>query len=402
MKIMEGFINFWVNGILTCLVVVGGIFLNSISIYIIWKKYNKSSIFYQMLLRLLCIDIFVLVTWFTFSLYVAFKVEHKVMLYIIAYIIYPFVHVALSASTFMTIAISHERYLAVKYPIKYTEDMRVPHVLTRRLWTYTITVILVSVIYNLTYFLEVKVTFGTISNNTAIELQSRINVTQADVMGNIKHQTIFSDDSSSDYVIFLDRTTLGKNEDYLKYYMFVTRLIISGIVPFVLLTYFNIEIFRAIKKNNRLRRRLTLSQPLSRLMSVQSAGCESLDSGFSNVTNSLSTASSIASRKRQEEDNLAMVFVVMVVAFLFCNSLKFGLNFYDGIVGKDKAEEWYRIISSFSNLLVLINSSMNMVIYCILNMKFRRHLIELMKGFIPGEKVHKSSRRSIQTNGSMR
>ena len=184
--------------------------------------------------------------------------------------------------------------------------------------------------------------------------------------------------------------------------MFLTRLIVSGVIPFVLLTYFNIEIFRAIKKNNRLRRRLTLSQPLSRLLSVQSAGCESLDSGFSNVTNSISTASSIASRKRQEEDNLAMVFVVMVVAFLFCNSLKFGLNFYDGIVGKEMAEEWYRIISCFSNLLVLINSSMNMIIYCIMNLKFRKHLIELMKNIMPGTKIDQASRRSIQSSGTAR
>ena len=77
------------------------------------------------------------------------------MLNIIAYAIYPTIHIALSASTFMTIAISHERYLAVKYPIKYTEDMRTPMVLTRRLRNYTIIVFLTSVIYNLTYFFEV-------------------------------------------------------------------------------------------------------------------------------------------------------------------------------------------------------------------------------------------------------
>ena len=146
---MEEFVSFWVNGVLSCVVVLCGMFLNFVSIHIIWKKYSKSSIFYQMLLRLLCIDIAVLVTWFAFSLYVAFKVKHVVLLYLIAYGIYPLVHVALSASTFMTIAMSHERYQAVKYPVKYGEDMRAPNVMTRRLLTYTITVIVVSVIYNL-------------------------------------------------------------------------------------------------------------------------------------------------------------------------------------------------------------------------------------------------------------
>ena len=380
---MEELVNFWVNGVLTCVVVVCGIFLNAISVHIIWKKYSKSSIFYQMLLRLLCIDICVLVTWFAFSLHVAFKVEHVVLLYMIAYGIYPLIHIALSASTFMTIAISHERYKAVKYPIKYTEDMRAPQVLTRRLWIYTIIVILFSVVYNLTYFFEVKVIFCTIFSDSNNNMPLRNNTFQGQECKFIENRTIYNYGNGSSYTAALGRTILGKNEDYLKYYMFLTRLIISGFIPIISLTYFNIEIFRAIKKNNRLRRRLTLSQPLSRLLSVQSAGCESLDSGFSNITNSISTASSIASRKRQEEDNLAMVFVVMVAAFLFCNSLKFGLNFYDGIVGKVRVKEWYRIVSSFSNLLVLINSSMNMIIYCIMNLKFRKHLIELLKSFVP-------------------
>ena len=396
---LEGFITFWVNGVLTCLVVVCGIFLNSISIHIIWKKYNKNSIFYQMLLRLLCIDICVLVTWFAFSLNAAFKVDDTIMLNIIAYAIYPTIHIALSASTFMTIAISHERYLAVKYPIKYTEDMRTPHVLTRRLRNYTIIVFFSSVIYNLTYFFEVEVRYVNLSNPSDTKVLSGNKTEQAEntgAIGAILEQTIYSHQNGSYYSgAHLDRTELGKNEYYLKYYMFWTRLVISGMIPFCLLTYFNIEIFRAIKKNNRLRRRLTLSQPLSRLLSVQSAGCESVDSGFSNATNSFSVASSIASVRRKEEDNLSMVFVVMVAAFLFCNSLKFGLNFYDGIVGRTQAEEWYRIISSFSNLLVLINSAMNMIIYCIINRKFRKHLIELMANLIPTKKVPKVSSRSI-------
>ena len=128
---MEEFINFWVNGVLTCVVVFCGIFLNSVSIYVIRKKYEKSNIFYQMLLRLLCIDICVLVTWLNLSLYLAFKVRHKIILEMVPYISYPLTHIAISASTFMTIAIAHERYIAVKYPLKYSEDMKSPNVLQR-------------------------------------------------------------------------------------------------------------------------------------------------------------------------------------------------------------------------------------------------------------------------------
>ena len=400
MKTMEEFINFWVNGVLTCVVVICGIFLNSVSIHIIRKKYSKSSIFYQMLLRLLCIDICVLVTWFAFSLYVAFKVKHIVLLYLISYGIYPLIHVALSASTFMTIAMSHERYQAVKYPVKYGEDMRAPHVLTRRLWMYTITVISLSVIYNLTYFFELGIRYHTVLNNSEEKLQilnSTIQIKDTEIIEDLTTRRYAK---LSNSIAALDRTNLGRDEDYLYYYKLLTRLMISGIIPFALLTYFDIEIFRAIKRNNRLRRRSALAQPMRniRRLSVLFTGCKSLDSGYENASNSIAAASSKQEQKRQQEDNLAKVFVVMVVAFLFCNGLKFGLNFYDGIIGKNKAEEWYRIISYFSNLLVLFNSSMNMIIYCIMNHKFREDLFALWKNFRPMRIFHKPSFRSRQTS----
>ena len=402
MKTMEEFINFWVNGVLTSVVVVCGIFLNSISIHIIWKKYSKIGIFYQMLLRLLCIDICVLVTWFVFSLYGAFKVKQIFLLYIIAYGIYPLIHVALSASTFMTIAISHERYRAVKFPIRYTEEMKAPHVVTRRLFLYTITVIFLSVVYNFSYFFELKVKHVTISKHCDEKLQSANSTTLVEDAEIVEKITNLTHGNISNFKAALERTELGKNEDYLKYYRFITRLMISGIIPFVVLIYFNIEILRAIKKNNRLRRRLAVAQPLSRLVSVQSTRCESLDSGPIKVTNSMLTATSKQEQKRQQEDNLAKLFVVMVVAFLCCNSLKFALNFYDGINVKHKVEEWYRIISFFSNILVLINSSMNMGIYCIMNIKFRKDLIELCKSFMPTKQAHRSSIKSRHTSGTTR
>ena len=241
---MEAFVSFWVNGVFTCVLVVCGIFLNSISIHIIWKKYSKSSIFYQMLLRLLFIDIFVMVTWFAFSLYVAFKVKHTVFLYLIAYGIYPLVHVAISASTFMTIAMSHERYQAVKYPVKYGEDMRAPNVMTRRLLIYTITVIFLSVIYNLTYFFELTVHYNTVLNNSEEKLKISNSTIQINVTETAVNSTTQSYTEISNSIAALDRTNLGRNADYSKYYKLFTRLMISGIIPFALLTYFDIEIFK--------------------------------------------------------------------------------------------------------------------------------------------------------------
>ena len=209
---MEGFINFWVNGVLTWVVVVCGIFLNSISIHIIWKKYCKIGIFYQMLLRLLCIDICVLVTWFVFSLYGAFKVKPIFLLYIIAYGIYPLIHIALSASTFMTIAISHERYRAVKFPVRYTEDMKAPQVVTRRVLMYTITVILLSVVYNFSYFFELKVIYITISKHCDEKLQPVNGTTLVEDAEIIEKFTNLTHGNIANFKATLGRTQLGKRK----------------------------------------------------------------------------------------------------------------------------------------------------------------------------------------------
>ena len=38
---LEEKINFWINGVGTCIVVIIGVILNFFSIYIIWKKYEN-------------------------------------------------------------------------------------------------------------------------------------------------------------------------------------------------------------------------------------------------------------------------------------------------------------------------------------------------------------------------
>ena len=87
--------------------------------------------------------------------------------------------------------------------------------------------------------------------------------------------------------------------------------------------------------------------------------------------------------KRKDEENLSMVFVVIVTAFLLCHCLKFILNFYEGFFGKVGATSGLRIAGCFSNFLVVLNSSINTVIYCIMNTKFRNHFINVIKRCMP-------------------
>ena len=73
----------------------------------------------------------------------------------------------------------------------------------------------------------------------------------------------------------------------------------------------------------------------------------------------------------------------MVTIFLVCHSLKIALNFYDGLFGTIGGQLWNRIAGYVSNFLLILNSSANMIIYCIMNTKFRNHFLSIMKNFFP-------------------
>ena len=379
---IEEKINFWINGVCTCVVVIIGVLLNCFSIYIIWKKYENANIFYQMLISLLCFDILVLVTWMNLSLSLAFKLNNVVIMHMFPYFSYPLPLIAITASTFMTVAIAHERYLAVRDPLKYSQHMKTPKLQGQRLRLYLFIVILISVAFNFPHFIELEVRYvddsligknGTdlchpnTSDATAIESVNATNNVIEDIKSNATFSPMFC------------YTALGENRYYLNYYRNWAKLIVTGIIPFVLLIFFNTYIYKAIKKNVSRRQRLTSSgssaPAAQRLLSTQQS-----DQSIALGTTVKSTSCSV---KRKDEENLSMVFVGIVTIFLLCHSLKIVLNFYDGIFGKVGATSWNRIGGYFSNFLIVLNSAINMIIYCILNRKFRNHFLNAMRNMLP-------------------
>ena len=88
-----------------------------------------------------------------------------------------------------------------------------------------------------------------------------------------------------------------------------------------------------------------------------------------------------------------MAFVGLCSVFLLCHSLKIGLNLNDGLSGKVCATALCQILGSFSNLLIVLNSAINMIIYCIMNNKFRNYFFNSLRSVItcPVNGQHQSS-----------
>ena len=111
---MESAFVFWFDGIFLCAVSLLGITLNTLAISILWPKATTNSMFNKLLISLFFIDSFLLLTSILWNLKWNLGFRIHALLVIYPYLVLPFNHIAMTASIFMTIGITHERYLATR------------------------------------------------------------------------------------------------------------------------------------------------------------------------------------------------------------------------------------------------------------------------------------------------
>ena len=92
-----------------------------------------------------------------------------------------------------------------------------------------------------------------------------------------------------------------------------------------------------------------------------------------------------ASGRTKSEDDLARVLTGIVLTFLICHALRIILDFHEALVIKDVQDcnsigqnglaLWTYVAMQFSNFFLVVNSSVNMIIYCWVNPSFRKKLL---------------------------
>ena len=213
--------GFWVNGVLACCCAVIGLLLNFITIYILTIKKGLRNVFNRLLLCLCWFDNCVLTIWILARLYIDFEVRPNVFIWMFPYFTFPCGSIAQSASTFMTIALAHERFLAVYNPVKYNQSSLNPKSQTIRVLTYVISVMIFSIVYNIPFFL-----------------------------------CFFIEEDEMTNILKVKVTDLRKDSMFVRYYINWTRFLVSGIIPFGTLFYYNFMFYKVIKKNSDRRRKL--------------------------------------------------------------------------------------------------------------------------------------------------
>ncbi|ODM86867.1 FMRFamide receptor [Orchesella cincta] len=129
------------------------------------------------------------------------------------------------------------------------------------------------------------------------------------------------------------------NPDYILYYVQLSYLLVTFLIPFSILLFFNITIFCEVRKQRRYRNSLSF------------------------------TSTNAASTNNSEDLALAGMLFGIVITFLSCNILLLVIRVMN--IFKVK---YYGSLTSISNFLVILGCSTNFVFYCLFGKKFRSQL----------------------------
>lgn len=265
----------WCEGVLITVIAVFGLLGNTVATIILSKKSMRNS-FNLLLIALAIYDNIYLVGGILESCRKRFHLVTNLHLILFPYFLYPLHMIAMTGSILMTVAIALERYVAVHYPINYSQAMNDSRALRSRMAKYLLPVVFLSLAMNVTKFFEITLEFvpsptvnGTAAAGSA-ELHPVLNITE-----------------------------LRMNPTYSIYFNWF-RFISIGIIPFALLVFFNFQIYMDIRKR-RIRKqtvRLGRSATLGK-----TSGC----SGSTKIPKEMTSANAITSADsvvvEQEQNN---------------------------------------------------------------------------------------------------
>ena len=209
--------SFILEGIVQMVICLLGIIGNIVSIFLLSRP-ELRSFFNQLLGILASFDLVYLITIFIESIrMLGYQTNVHVLLF--PYFLYPVSFIAMSCSTFSTISVALERYIAVYYPLHYNRILMDATSHRGRLLTYFVPIICLGIIINIPKFLE--------------------------------SQVIFKENGSPQIGV----TDLRTNHLYITYYHNFFRILFIGVIPFLSIVFLNISIYLSLKRRRKGKRR---------------------------------------------------------------------------------------------------------------------------------------------------
>ena len=148
--------EYWVGGVAVCCLSVPGMLLNLVAIYLLSTRVSIQTTFNSLLISLFALDSCYLLFETLETFRTKFQMENRIHTMLLPKFTYPLIFVSLSASIFMTVAVAHERYVAIKKPIQHRQSMRSAKFQRKKSSVYILIVALLAFGFNVPKFLEVE------------------------------------------------------------------------------------------------------------------------------------------------------------------------------------------------------------------------------------------------------
>ena len=349
-------ITYYIDGIFVCMVAFIGLILNSIGIFIIYREDNFKYIFYRLMGCLFCINNFLLGTAILTRMFVVFKLESFGCIF--PQFSHPLHYISLTASIYLTIAAAYERHVRIKSTVYFNHLYRTDsRKALKQFLSYSITAIVGSILFNIPKFLEF---------------------------------TLYEGKLQPSYLV--------KKLSYLNLYQNWGGLIAHGIIPYTILFFFNMKICMELKNQEDA---IKLTAKNSPKISIESRD-RKISPGTKFVIGRMdgSKPSSYQlhrpygfdhisqgsmNKTYENERTLAKICMGIVTLFLVCHLIRVldNLNIimiWDTYVNcKENGRlpgihVWQYHLTIFGFVFVVIHSAINMPLYYILNVNFRKNL----------------------------
>ena len=306
-----------------------GIMGNLVAIIVLRCPEMKSTFHQSLLMLAICDMLFLGLTLHEHFV----DVNWSVYIILNPHIWNPLKNILMSWETFLIMSISTERFLAICKPLCYGSH-KLSHSSRVHLLTYILPSIVSATVLNIPKFFEITVVFA----NRTDETNNLTTIVAENVV-----------------------TDLRLDEDYIFYYMHVTKLLVTGLAPAAFLAGINIAI--CVKLHEK-------KIPPYRAHDKQTCS-EDLTSGN-------------LSQKHvgKKPKNSALTLGTIVILYLVCNTPRLSLNMAEYVLGDtlyqvdycncSMAPTWIFILIWTSHLFLVINSSSNFLIYFSVCKRFKR------------------------------
>ena len=321
------------------IVVVMGLTLNALAVLVLCTATMWNNFFNRLLFCLAVFDSLYLLCglseWFRNRL------QSSIQLYMFVNVVYPVRSVVMCCSIYTTVALTLERYQAITSPVEHrSRGTTAP---SRRLFYYIGPVLGFSIVYYLPKFFDLDV-------DKTIECLSSTNVNSTNL------SILESDLNNCTTKYGLVPTELRTKDQYLFWYINISNIVVTCIVPFTLLVYMNCRTLSSL-------RQFRQRQPSANLNS----SCRNQES-----------------RSRSSDVKKTFILFSIVILFAVCHALRIFLNI-DEFLHLEKmmedrqkgcsGEKYSTLVAvPISEILLLFNSGANFIIYIFFDKGFEQVL----------------------------